>query len=54
MHDRHACDCTVFLQRDRVHSVIRADDHGDVGVLEIIVDLVHLQYNWDIDKHLHT
>jgi hypothetical protein len=38
------------LPGGRVHDVVRADHHGDVGVREVLVDLVHLED--DVVGHL--
>jgi hypothetical protein len=48
---RHAGDgAGRVVLRGRVHDVVGADDHGDVGLREVLVDLVHLQH--DVVGHL--
>lgn len=44
LDDRHACDGALGVLLGRtVHRVVGADDHDDVSVLQLLVDLVHLE-----------
>ena len=44
--DGHACDDGVgVVLGGRVDGVVGADDEDEVGVVEVVVDLVHLQYD---------
>src|SRR5665811_231592 len=51
LEDRHAGDrAGRVLERGRVDRVVRADDQHDIGVVEVVVDLVHLEH--DVVRHL--
>ena len=45
MQDRHTSDGGAWLERDRVHGVVGTNDERNVGIPEIVVDLIHLQHN---------
>mmetsp|Transcript_21690 Transcript_21690/g.63392 ORF Transcript_21690/g.63392 Transcript_21690/m.63392 type:complete len:536 (+) Transcript_21690:104-1711(+) len=46
----HACDDRVgVLDGGRVDGVVGTDDEADVGVLEVVVDLLHLEH--DVVRH---
>ena len=42
----HTGNGRARLERDWVHGVVCADDERDVGLVEVIVDLVHLQHDY--------
>src|SRR5450759_2180117 len=51
LEDRHARDrAGRVLERGRVDRVVRTDDQHDIGVVEVGVDLVHLEH--DVVRHL--
>ena len=42
--DGHSCDDGVgVVLRSRVDCIVGADDENEVGVVEVVVDLVHLE-----------
>ena len=51
LEHRHAGDRALrIFERAGVHDVVRADHEHDVGVREVVVDLVHLEH--DVVRHV--
>ena len=51
LEDRHAVDrARRVVERAGVDDVVGADDEHDVGLREVVVDLLHLEH--DVVRHL--
>jgi len=45
MQDRHTGYRASGLQRNGIDGIVSADDERNVGVREVVVDLVHFQHD---------
>ena len=51
VQNRHSGDRRSRLERDRVYRIICPNNQDDVSLGEVVVDLVHLEHDYEISIH---